>query len=249
MSKVDSSVQTSTDGTEFKVPDVSKLKVSENKTVEQKVKTILFCVPGREFSSRFLLSWSDLILQCVINNYRPILCQEYDRNLFISRNKCLGADILKDDAEQKPFQGRVAYDYLIWIDPHVTFTFKDLQKLLESPHDVTTGLYMFNKDTTNIVQQFDYSFYKENGTFNFLKYDDLINVEKEDNRYFSADFADMGWMCFKPGVAEKIQYPWFDYNTTQPVGLFTDSYSYCMKLKEAGVKIMVDSNTKMLYIE
>ena len=37
---------------EFKVPDVTNLKVSE-KTEQPKVKTILFCVPGKEFSSRF----------------------------------------------------------------------------------------------------------------------------------------------------------------------------------------------------
>ena len=59
----------------------------------------------------------------------------------------------------------------------------------------------------------------------------------------------MGWMSFKPGVAEKVQYPWFEPNTTEPVCLFTDTYSYCMKLKEAGIKVMVDGNTKIRYLE
>ena len=255
MSKVESTepVNTTATDSEFKVPDVTNLKVTEQqteqKTEQQKVKTILFCVPGKEFNSRFLLSWSDLLLQCIMNGYRPILCQENDKNLFISRNKCLGGNILSNDPEQKPFQGRVNYDHLVWIDSHVTFTYGDLEKLLESPYEVTSGLYTFNQQTTNVVQKFDYEFYQKNGTFNFLSYDNLVNVEKENNRYFPAEFADMGWMSFKPGVSERLQYPWFEPNTTHPVGLFTDTYGYCMKLKEAGIKVMVDGNTKMRYLD
>ena len=232
---------------EFKVPDVSNLKV--NNSTEKQPKTVLFCIPGEKFNTRFVLSWSDLILQCVMNNYRPIVCLDYDKNVYISRNKCLGGNILSNDVEQKPFQERVKYDYLVWVDPNVTFTFKDLEKMIESPHDVTSGLYTFNEQITNVVQKFDYEFYKKNGTFNFLKYDDLVNVDKQDNRYFEAEFADMGWMCFKKGVCEKLKYPWFEPNTDKPVGLFTDTYSYCMKLKEAGIKIMVDANTKMRYLD
>tara|TARA_B110000305_G_C19418903_1_gene629675 strand:- start:31 stop:765 length:735 start_codon:yes stop_codon:yes gene_type:complete len=234
---------------EFKVPDVTNLKVSNKPAEQPKVKTIIFCIPGKVFNSRFLLSWSDLLLQCIINGYRPILCQEHDKNIYISRNKCLGGNILSNDPEQKPFQGRVNYDYLVWVDPYVTFTYKDLEKLLESPYDVTSGLYTFNQQITNVVQEFNYEFYKKNGIFNFLTYDNLVNVQKEDNRYFPVDFVDMGWMCFKQGIAEKLQYPWFEPNTTQPVGIFTETYAYCMKLKEAGVQVMVDSNTKMRYIE
>lgn len=231
---------------DFKVPDVTNLKVSDE-TQENKVKTILFCVPGHEFGSRFLLTWSDLLLRCLANNYRPILCQEYDKNIYISRNKCLGANLLSNDKDQKPFQGKVNYDYLVWIDPSVAFTYSDLEKLLESPYDVTSGLYLFNQQTTNVVQKFDYEFYQKNGTFNFLAYDNLVNVKKEDNRYFEVDFADMGWMAFKPGVCEKLSYPWFEQDTKEPTGLFTDTLPFCKKLREAGHKIMVDGNTKLRF--
>lgn len=234
-------------------PDISKMSLNEESTNSTQnnndVKVILFCVPGKTFKSSFLLSWSDIILQCLTRNYRPILCQEYDKNLYICKNKCLGANLLSDDVDQKPFQEKVNYDYLVWLDPNVTVSFKELEKLLESPHDVTSGLYLFNEQTTNCVVKFDYDFYKKNGTFNFLTYDNLVNVEKEDNRYFKAEFADMGIMVFKKGVSEKIKYPWFEPNTEEPVGLFTDSYSYCKKLNKAGIDIMVDSNTKMRYFD
>jgi|TARA_B110000259_G_C14016571_1_gene401540 hypothetical protein len=213
----------------------------------QPQKIIIFCISGDTFSSRFLLHWSELLLQCIINNYRPILCQEHDNNLFISRNKCLGANILEDNKEQLPFQGNIKYDYLVWINPKVTYTFNDLKKLLDSQYEVTSGVYIYNgaNNTTNVVQKFDYEFYKKNGTFNFENYDNLINLDRIDNRYFEADFVDIGLLCMKYGVAEKIKYPWFDYCNDEPVNLFTDSYSYCKKLKAQNIKIMVDTNIKL----
>ena len=92
--------------TEFKVPDVTKLKVSDkNESVTPpKQKVIVFCIPGKSFTNRFLILWSELLLQCILNGYRPILCQENDKNLYIQRNKCLGANLLSNDENQKPFQ-------------------------------------------------------------------------------------------------------------------------------------------------
>jgi hypothetical protein len=232
--------------------DISSLQKSNNE-INEKQKVIVFCVPGRQFNSRFLLNWSELLLKCLVNNYRPILCQENDRDIFIQRNKCLGGNILKDNSDQKPFQGELEYDYLVWIDPNVIFTYDDLTKLLNSKYDVTSGVYILNNlnNITNVVHKFDYDFYKKNGTFNFLVQDNIINLEKINNRYFEAEIVDLGWVCMKKGIAEKIQYPWFEphNNKDESVNLFTDSYSYCKKLKNEGIKIMVDSNIKMNYSE
>lgn len=218
----------------------------------EKQKVIIFCIPGSTFNSRFVLGWSELLLKCLLNNYRPVLCQENDRNIFIERNKCLGGNILQDNKDQKPFQGSTEYDYIVWINPNVIFTFEDLEKLLKSDYDVTSGVYTLSVpgDITNVVQNFDHKFYKEKGTFNFLTNDEIVKMDKIDNRYFEADFVDFGWVCLKKGISEKIEYPWFEpYTKEDRVSLFTDSYSYCKKLKEKGVKIMVDSNIKMNYSE
>ena len=216
-----------------------------------KKKVIIFCVPGKTFNSLFLLNWSSLLLKCLLNNYKPILCQENDVNIFIEKNKCLGGNILKDNKEQLPFQGGLEYDYLVWIDPNVIFTYEDLTKLLNSKYDVTSGIYLLDAQNsiTNVVQKFDYNFYKRYGTFNFLIYDNIIRLDKINNRYFEAEFVDLGWICMKKGVSEKIQYPWFEPHTKEgeTVNLFTDSYSYCKKLKNKGIKIMIDSNVKLNY--
>ena len=85
---------------------------------QEKQKVIIFCIPGSTFNSRFVLGWSELLLKCLLNNYRPVLCQENDRNIFIERNKCLGGNILQDNKDQKPFQGSAEYDYIVWINPN-----------------------------------------------------------------------------------------------------------------------------------
>ena len=226
-------------------------EIDEKPSTNTPQKTIIFCVPGKEFKSHFILNWTELLLKCVLNNYRPILCHESDRNIYIQRNKCLGADILTNSKTQKPFQEQVEYDYLVWIDPNVIFTFEDLKKLLNSKYKVTSGVYTFNQNITNVVQDFDYNHYKKNGIFNFLTHDDITVLTKEDNRYFEADFVDFGFVCMKRGVAERIQYPWFEPHTNEDeqVSLFTDSYAYCKKLEKEGIKIVVDTNTKMRYSE
>ncbi len=235
--------------------EIENESIEEN-MLEQKVekqKVIIFCIPGNKFNSAFLLNWSELLLKCLINNYRPILCQENDRNIFIERNKCLGGNILENNKEQMPFQGNIEYDYIVWINPNVIFSFEDFEKIIKSDYDVTSGVYTLNNTLgiSNIVKDFDYNFYKKNGTFNFLTNDSIIKMDKINNRYFEADFVDFGWVCIKKGVSEKIEYPWFDtyIKNDEVISIFTDSYYYCKKLKEKGVKIMVDSNIKMNYSE
>ena len=101
----------------------------------------------------------------------------------------------------------------------------------------------------NVVKKFNHEFYEKMGTYNFLRYDDIINIEKEHNRYFEVEFCDVSWMLLKNGVIEKLEYPWFKFDTK--VALLTDSYSFCKQLQSLGkdYKIMVDSNTKLGYRE
>jgi len=237
---------------EFKMPDVTNLKVADENNTSvntNRQQVILFCIPGKTFSNRFVVLWSELLLQCLLNGYRPVLCQENDKNIYISRNKCLGANLLSNDEDQKPFQGKIEYDYLVWLDPNVVFTFNEIKKVLESPYDVTTGLYLLTGDTTNVVKNMSHEFYLKNGTFDFVQYENILDFEKEDNRYFQVDFTDLGFACFKKGVIEKLKYPWFSETTKEPVALFTDSYTFCQKLKDNGIKIYADANTKMKYID
>ena len=49
---------------EFKVPDVTNLQVNDEKNEpdENRQQTIIFCVPGKTFTNRFVVLWSELLL-------------------------------------------------------------------------------------------------------------------------------------------------------------------------------------------
>lgn len=230
------------------IENTEKLNEIKKPHNEGPTKTIMFCLYGKEFSSQFLISWSEIILQCILNNYRPLISMDYDKNVFLSKNKILGGNILTNNANQKVFQGSVEYDYVLMLDKSVVFTFNDLTKLIDSPYECTSGVYLLNNEYTNVVSKFNMDIYKEQNAINFVKYEDLIKMDKIDNRYIKCEFVDNGWLMFKKGALEKLDYPWFDYKLENSINVFSDSYSFCKKLEEYNIDIMVDTNFKMAYL-
>lgn len=209
-------------------------------------KVVLFCVYGKDFSNSFVIAWSELIIQCMQNNYRPLLSMNYDKNVFLSKNVLLGANVSTHDRTQKVFQGNLNYDYILFIDKNVVFTFNDFTKLIESPYDCTSGVYLLNNEFSNVVVNFNKKAYKEQSAINFSKYDELIEMDKIDDRYIRSEFVDIGWLMIKKGVLEKVSYPWFDYDVDNTISVFSDSYAFCKKLRKNNIDIMVDTNFKMI---
>lgn len=250
--------------------DITKMEKPTTDTPAQP-KVVVFCVSGEQFSGRFLHLWGELVLQCLMNNVRPILSQTYNRDLYTSRNLSLGANVISNSPMQKPFQEKLEYDYLIWLDPSVDITFADVKKLMDSPHPITTGIFTYgfsNHQATNVVRQFNMEQYRKSGGFAFLNYDGVVNMEKEDNRYFEVEFANFGLMCVQKGVMEKLTYPWFEPYTERivevkkegeseangdvqdaSVAFYTDAYCFCNKMRDAGLRIMVDSNIKQKSVD
>ena len=47
--------------------------------------TIVFCLPGSDFSGRFLECWTELVSFCLQNNIRPILSRRQSCNIYFVR--------------------------------------------------------------------------------------------------------------------------------------------------------------------
>ena len=118
--------------------------------------------------------------------------------------------------------------------------FRSFFSLLESPHDVTAGMYMM-EDMKNyaIVKEWDEEYFKKNGTFEFVKAEDMA---KATNRYTKVAYSGMGWMLMRKGVLEEVKYPWF-YGDLQKIGVMHDmmaeDVALCRKLKEVYVDTTV----------
>ena len=212
---------------------------------------VVFCMPGRQYSREFLLAWSDLLMQASSRGHQVMISQQYSSVVHFARAKCMGGDVLKGP-DQKPFQGAVDYDVMMWIDSDIVFKPDDFFALLESPHDVTAGMYMM-EDLQHFatVKEWDEDFFAKNGTFKFMKPEDIVRVGEADSpssSYLPVAYTGMGWMMIRKGVVETIKYPWF-YSELQTVGTLVDmnseDVSFCRALQTAGHTIHVDTKVRV----
>ena len=205
---------------------------------------VVFCMPGREYSREFLLAWSDLLMQASSKGHQVMISQQYSSVVHFARAKCLGGDVLKGP-DQKPFQGDVEYDAMMWIDSDIVFKPEDFFRILESPHDVTAGLYMMEDlQHLAVVKEWNEEYFKKNGSFEFMRPDELSSAPE----YMPVAYAGMGWMLIRKGVVESLKYPWFrsELNTIgELVDLCSEDVSFCNALKAAGHPVHVDTKLRV----
>ena len=205
---------------------------------------IIFCMPGRSYSREFLLAWSDLLMQASSKGHQVMISQQYSSVVHFARAKCLGGDVMKGP-DQKPFQGQVDYDAMMWIDSDIVFKPDDFFRILESPHDVTAGLYMMEDlQHMAVVKEWNEEYFQKNGSFEFMKPDDLTEAPE----YMPVAYAGMGWMMIRKGVVENLKYPWF-WSDLQKIGdlrdMSSEDVAFCRALKEAGHTVHVDTKLRV----
>jgi hypothetical protein len=205
---------------------------------------VIFCMPGRSYSREFLLAWSDLLMQASNRGHQVMISQQYSSVVHFARAKCLGGDVLKG-SDQKPFQGQVDYDAMMWIDSDVVFTPDDFFALLDSPHDVTAGLYMMeNLKEFATVKDWNEDFFIKTGSFKFLLPEDVVGAPQ----YVPVAYTGMGWMLIRKGVVETIKYPWF-WGNLQTIGSLSEMPSedvaFCKALTAAGHTIHIDTKVRV----
>ena len=205
---------------------------------------IVFCMPGRSYSREFLLAWSDLLIQATAKGHQCMISQQYSSVVHFARARCLGGDVLKGP-DQKPFQGNVEYDAMMWIDSDMVFKPDDFFNLLESPHDVTAGIYMMEDlQHLAVVKNWDEEYFSKTGTFKFLSPPDL----ESEPQYTPVSYAGMGWMLIRKGVIEDLKYPWF-WSPLQQVGDLVDMSSedvaLCKAMTAAGHQVYIDKKIRV----
>jgi hypothetical protein len=175
--------------------------------VSEKTK-VIFCLPGRTFSDNFLKSWTNLVTELPRHNIKWAMSQKYHVNRYFVCNSCLGGSSI-GGKNQKPFQGKVDYDYLMWIDSDQVFEpwqfFNLLNKAKETNTSILSGLYLMQGgEVFATVEDWDKEFFKKNGYFKFLTPKD-VSDKKE---IFKVSYTGFGWLLVKRGVFESLDYPW-----------------------------------------
>jgi hypothetical protein len=84
-------------------------------------KRIVICLPGRGCSYAFLQNFVRLVFDIYGNGMSLQICQDYSSMVNFARCKCLGANVLRGP-NQIPWDGKLPYDYQLWIDSDILFS-------------------------------------------------------------------------------------------------------------------------------
>ena len=170
-----------------------------------------------------------------------------------ARCKCLGANVLRGP-DQIPWDGKLEYDYQIWIDSDIVFNTDQFWQLLdladngEEEKEITAGWYATEDGTTTSVAHWleEDDFRKNGGVMNHETVESISKRKKP----FTVDYTGFGWVCIKNGVFEKLPYPWFApkmqvFESGAVQDMCGEDVCFCLDALEEGYEIWCDPRIRV----
>ena len=186
-----------------------------------KGKAIVFCLPGRGTSYIFLKNFVQLCFDMVQNGMSIQISQDYSSMVNFARCKVLGANVLRGP-KQIPWDGKLKYDYQLWIDSDIVFDTAKFWQLCDlalpadgAEKEITAGWYATEDGSTTSIAHW---------------------LEEDDFR--------------KNGVFEKLEYPWFApkmqvFESGDVQDMCAEDVSFCLDAQEAGYEIWADPRIRV----
>lgn len=210
-------------------------------------RTLALCLPGQRYSGRFLTRFAELV-SCAgtMLGLRLMFSQAYVPVVSDCRMRVAGA--YNDGGRfQKPFDGQ-PYDYMLWIDSDIAFSFEHLLNLLELDVDIAAGWYIQPGGSTVTVERVDDADFLRDGHYRFLSAEDISSRPAS----FPVDYTGFGWMLVRNGVFEKVEMPWFEqasrwvlHGGREIIVPCSEDVAFCLKAKAAGFRVMLDPRTRV----
>ena len=214
-----------------------------------KGKAIVFCLPGRGVSYTFLKNFVQLCFECVQQGATIQISQDYSSMVNFARCKVLGANVLKG-ANQLPWQGKLQYDYQLWIDSDIVFNLEAFYKLIWMDKDIAAGWYCTEDGRTTSVAHWleEDDFAKNGGVMNH----EMVDGIQKRRKPFKVDYTGFGWVLIKKGVFEHEQmtYPWFApqmqvFESGEVQDMCGEDVSFCLDAIKAGFEIWCDPTLRV----
>lgn len=211
-----------------------------NENGSSKIRLVL-CFPGNRFSGEFIKSFGVTITTLLQAGVQISFVNEYSSVVHYARNKCLGGNVLRGK-NQKPYDGKLDYTHLMWIDSDMVWKPQQILALLNRNVDVVSGVYRISPFDESVcaVQKWDKQFFLKNGHFKFMTMDDI----KKKKDLIKVSYTGFGFMLIKKGVFEKLNYPWFNsrmVNFDDNIEDFSaEDVSFCQTASEKNITINLD---------
>jgi hypothetical protein len=204
-------------------------------------KSIVFCLPGRGVSYIFLKNFVQLCFDLVQAGASIQISQDYSSMVNFARCKVLGANVLAGP-DQIPWQGKLNYDYQLWIDSDIVFNTDAFWAIFAMDKDIAAGWYATEDGRTTSVAHWleEDDFKKNGGVMNHEMVDTITNRKKP----FTVDYTGFGWVLIKHGVFEHadMKYPWFApqmqvFDSGEVQDMCGEDVSFCLEAKKCGFEI------------
>jgi len=231
----------------FNTLPTNPLGVSAPKPVKKPL--MLFCIPGGSFTPGFFDSWTRLCMAAAQLPFDMVCTRHYSPVIYHCRANLLGADNRAGE-HQIPFQGKLPYDYMMWLDTDINFTVEQIIHLFnrmqkDKDIDVLSGIYLTTDGVhSTIVKDWDTNYFLKTGMFPFLTIQQLKEeAAKTSKKLVEVFYAGMGVMMVRKGAFEKVTYPWFEpimHEIEMSRDFSSEDVSLCWKWNEKGVRIFVD---------
>jgi len=190
---------------------------------EKKKPTVVVCIPGNNFSGRFLKCWTGAVMS-LAEHYDIALANAYSSQVNFARTLCLGADVMRGP-DQKPFDGELKYDVIFFLDSDMVFSGDMLHVLIKrclaNKNKIVSGTYaMDGGQQMACIEKWDEEFYVKNGHFQFIGTKDaeeLVKTDAPEKYVVKCGYAGMGCMAIPYGILEddRVKYPWFFRDITK----------------------------------
>ena len=207
-----------------------------------KGKSIVFCLPGRGVSYTYLKSFVQLCFDLVQSGASIQISQDYSSMVNFARCKCLGANVLRGP-NQLPWDGKLNYDWQLWIDSDIVFNSEKFWQLVLMDKDIASGWYATEDGhTTSVAHWMEEDDFRNNGGVMNHENGDTMSKRRKP---FTVDYTGFGWVLIKKGVFESLEYPWFapkmqQFESGEVQDMCGEDVSFCLDAKEQGYEIWCD---------
>ena len=166
-----------------------------------------------------------------------------------ARCKCLGANVLRGK-EQKPWDGKLEYDYQLWIDSDIVFNTESFFRLMQlgKEKDIAAGWYATEDGSTTSIAHWleEEDFKKNKGVMNH----ETVESMSKRRKPFTCDYTGFGWVSIKKGVFETLEYPWFApqmqvFESGEVQDMCGEDVSFCLDAKKEGYEIWCDPRIRV----
>lgn len=140
------------------------------------------------------------------------------------------------------------YTHILFLDADVVPTVDDIKTLLEYDVDVVSASYQSREQGYSLVGGLFK--YDDNGDFT-----NALKLKSDSEGLMEVDWVGGGCILIKTKVFEQVSFPWFHYpvvsierNGNIHQKLVYEDVGFCMNLKEHGVKIYMDCDTRVKHL-